>query len=730
LSSEFFLNQNKWVIAPGNSFVFSKNYLEINNLQLASGAQQIDVATENENISQTLLVDVKNLDMSMLGNLAGLGGYQPHGSINGLVRLDHIYQGVEIKGDLRARHVALGMDTIGNINLIGSYDAKKKIITLDPQSGVYLGASSIRTAGSMSFDSTNNQLLNGYIQFNEARLAWIAPLVSDFLSDMSGRLNGTINIAGSAAKPDINGTVSLHTAATRVDIIGTYYKIPSATLQVDNNSINFGSVSIYDTRNNIAVLTGGIAHDRFRNMRFNRVELKAPQFEVLNLQEHENSSFYGNLTANVKSLTLSGSFDDITMRVNATPTERSHIYIPVKTSTDINTYSYVSFKTTGQDPITTTRKRRNKFSLNITGEMNPLAEMTLVLDPATGDVINAKGYGTIQLNVPSDEEIKMYGNYQIEEGDYTFTLKQLYFRRNFIIRSGSNISFNGVLANTNLDINAVYTTRARLIDLLNERDKESIRGTNEERDAKAAQDVHVQLHMAGSLNEPKLSFNIDLAEKREGTIAYQKLKQINLNDRELFDQVAALLLVKTFIPLEGWGGATTATGAINNISEILSTTASSQLTNIVNKLLGDPDLSVELKYKNYNLSDASAGGINRNEISFGVRKNLFDDRLVVELGSAYDWGRPTSSNSTTSNLNLAGDFRVQYLLTEDGRVRLNAFRTSNYDVLVDRSIWRGGLGISYRRTFNNLYEFFHRPKPTVMPQLQEKRDTTQVKGTL
>ncbi len=54
-------------------------------------------------------------------------------------------------------------------------------------------------------------------------------------------------------------------------------------------------------------------------------------------------------------------------------------------------------------------------------------------------------------------------------------------------------------------------------------------------------------------------------------------------------------------------------GAINNLSEILSTNTSAQLTNIVNKLLGDPKLSVDLKYKNYNVSDNALGGSTQPE---------------------------------------------------------------------------------------------------------------------
>ncbi|HRO41704.1 MAG TPA: translocation/assembly module TamB domain-containing protein [Flavipsychrobacter sp.] len=731
LPSEFFLNQYKWEIPAGNSFVFSKDYLMIRNLALRSGPQEITAYTSNEYTHQSLFIGIKDLDVMMLGNLAGLAAFEPSGKINGSLNFEQLFNGMLMAGNIRASNVKLGRDTVGNINLVGTYNAKKKIISLDPQSGIFNGSSSIRTAGSMSFDSTNNQMLNGYVQMNEAKLQWVAPFVTGFLSNMSGTMDGTINIGGSAAQPDISGDVSLANVGTKIDIIGTYYRIPAAKLKVDNNSIDFGRITIYDVANRTAMLTGGIAHERFRNMRFNRVNLRSNEFEVLNLKDYENNSFYGNLIANVESMTITGPFNDIRMTITASPAQRSHIFIPVKTSTDIGAYSYVSFKTLDTIEALTT-KNRNKFSLTLTGKMNPLAEMTLVLDPATGDVINAKGNGAITLNVPSDDDIKMYGNYEIEEGDYTFTLRQLAFRRNFIISSGSKIGFNGLLSATNLDINAIYTRTGRLIDLLQENEK-LLMPEQELRDAKTQQDIRVLLHMAGSLNEPKLSFKIDLPEKRsEGSYAYTKLQRINQNDRELFDQVASLLLIGTFIPPEGIGGTSATTGAINNISEIVSTTASTQLTNIVNKLLGDPNLSIELKYKNYNLSDPSSfGGVNRNELSFGIRKNLLDDRLVVELGSAYDWGRPTSANSNTSNLNLAGDFRVQYLLTSDGRVRLNAFRTSNYDVLVDRNIWRGGVGISYRKTFNNLGELFNRPTPLPLPeQAPVPADTsTQPRGT-
>src|SRR5690606_5637834 len=104
-------------------------------------------------------------------------------------------------------------------------------------------------------------------------------------------------------------------------------------------------------------------------------------------------------------------------------------------------------------------------------------------------------------------------------------------------------------------------------------------------------------------------------------------------------------------------------------------------------------------------ASTAAGGVNRNEVTLGLKQNLFSDRLVVEVGSAYDWGRPTN-NSNTSNFNPVGDFRAQYLITPNGNVRLSAFHTSNYDVLQDRNIDKNGVGVSFKKTFNTLGEFF------------------------
>jgi len=727
--SEFFLNKYRWEIPSGNRFVLSKNYLFVRDFIMQSGDQMISVNSESEQTDQAINVMIKDFDLKMLGNLVNISEYEPGGKLNGIIAIKDVFRELSLQSDLVASNVMFGKDTIGTVKLAGNYKAEKEIITLLPTSGIFRGNASLQAAGSMSLDSNNNQLLNGYINFNDAHLSWIQPLVSDLLSNMSGTLNGRIDIGGSAKQPDVKGFVNIKDGATKIDVIGTYYHIPEATVKVNNERIDFGEITLYDDYKNSATLTGGMLHDRFRNIRFNRVLVTSPKFEVLNLSEKDNSAFYGNLVANVSSLTITGDVHDIRMNIRATPADKSHIYIPVKSSTDLGSYSYITFKQYGEQQVVT-KKKKNKFSLTLTGDMNPLAELTMVLDPATGDLINAKGYGNITLSLPANEDMKMYGTYDIESGDYTFTFRKLFFVRNFKINSGSRINFNGPLENTNLNVNGVYTTKARLADLLNDVEKNQIAGTSESKETNVRQDINILLNMTGSLDEPKLNFSLELPDKRnEGTLAADKLRRINQDYSTLFDQVASLLLVGTFLPTNSSLAAFNTNAAIsNNVGQILSSTFSSQLTNMVSKLLNDPSLAIELRYNTYNAGDRSLdntsglSNVNRNELSLNIKKNFLKDRLIVELGSAYDWGRPTSTNSSTSNLNLAGDFRAQYLLTEDGRIRLNAFNIRNYDVLINENVYRAGVGISYRRSFDNLREFFGQ---SARPKMQQLKDSVQ-----
>ena len=439
------------------------------------------------------------------------------------------------------------------------------------------------------------------------------------------------------------------------------------------------------------------------------IEINSNQFEAINLSSYDNDIFYGNAITKVNT-TIDGFIDDITMNVIASPAQASHIYLPFGNASIYN-YNFINFKSPQDEVAIIKKKPSSKFALNITAITNPLAEITMILDAKTGDEISGYGNGTININVPADNDVKIYNTFEIASGYYRFSINNFIKPWNFKINSGSKVTFNGPITKINLDIGASYSTKARLYDLLNENEKKpGVIPENELTDTKAKQNIDVKLRLDGTFEEPKPSYKIELQDKRlQGTYAYNKLERINLSPESLFNQVASLLLIEQFMPPEGIVNTASASStAITSVGEKLSSTVSSQLTNWANKILGDPNLAINLNYKNYNVNtdNTTNSAIIRNEVKLNAKRNFMQDRLMLEIEGAYDWGNAVIRQNTNSNINLTGDFRGQYKLTEDGRIRMSIFRNSNYDVLIDRPISRSGIGLSWSKSFNSLADLW------------------------
>lgn len=715
LPSQFYLNRAKWDIAGGSRVVYTNNFLQVNNIELSSGLQKITANTTLLTDDQSLVINTENLDVGQLGYWAGLSPYQPDGRINGTVTIEKLFKNVFVTANMRATGVKFGADSVGTVTLIGTYDGAKKLVSLDQQTGIVRGNSSVVAWGNISLDSTTHQKLDGNITFNNAEAAWATPFLTGIFSHLGGVVNGNVSFEGTSYDPVIHGTLELTNGALKVDYMGCSYTIPSATVKVDNHRINFGRVELRDVNNNTALLTGYFSHDLFKDIKMH-VTIKSQKFEVMRLTASDNNMFYGNVIASMDSFTVRGSFNHVRLHAyNAAPADRSHLFIPVNTTGSINTYSFVTFKTYGKNQASFKRPNRFKLDLNIDANLNDLAEMTIVLDPAAGDAITARGEGNIQLSMPNNNDMRINGTYDIDEGTYDFTFKTLEYRRQFVLNAGSTINFTGPFFATRLDVNATYSKRARLYDLLNDAEtgvSSSILTDAERSDAKAPQQVNVLLHVTGTLSSPQLNFDMELPEKRSiGTYAYTKFNNINRDDRQKLEQVGSLLLIGSFIPADGLAtGGVASRVALTNVGQVLSGSASAGLTALVNKLIGDKKLNVDVKYNNYNLADQSNIGIGRNSVKVGLSHPFLNDRLNIEVGSTSDWGRPTSSAATTTTFNITGDFRIQYLLNQTNGLRLNAFRTSDYDVVQDKDITRGGVGLSWRKSFDGFYEFFQSNK--------------------
>jgi hypothetical protein len=217
----------------------------------------------------------------------------------------------------------------------------------------------------------------------------------------------------------------------------------------------------------------------------------------------------------------------------------------------------------------------------------------------------------------------------------------------------------------------------------------------------------VLLKLRGQILHPEISFAIQLPPQNKGILGGAvdaKLNQLNEDPSALNKQVFALLVLGRFIqenPL--------LTDANNGASSVVRATVgkflSAQLNQLSSKVVPGVELNFDIQsYDEYGSGQAEG----RTQVEVGLKKQLFSERLSVQVGGTVDVEGKTAQQNSASD--IFSDVIIEYKLVEDGRYRVKGFRQSLYEGAIDGQIVETGFGISYVRDFNRWKDLFRAPK--------------------
>jgi hypothetical protein len=276
-------------------------------------------------------------------------------------------------------------------------------------------------------------------------------------------------------------------------------------------------------------------------------------------------------------------------------------------------------------------------------------------------------YGYLTLN----------GSYVIQTGLFVFSLEQLVSRR-FDIIEGSKISWTGDIYDAEVSIIARYRLRTDLSGLgitLIDPDAASQKVI-----------VNTDIRMTGNLFNPDLSFGITFPNMQEQT-RQAVYAVLDTNDQGLMNQQAISLLVLGSFSSTGSGG----TNPVNPAA-IVSNTLSNMLSQISN------DFNIGINYM-------PGDQVSAEQLEVALSTQLLDDRLIID-GNFDVTGSNASSQQTSA---IVGDINVEYKLTPDGRFRVKAFNRSNdLSLFNDYAPYTQGVGVFYRKEFNNIHDLFRK----------------------
>lgn len=640
-----------------------------------SDKDRFDVLIQNFKLSQFngLLIDAKmKLD----------------GAITGNTNIYSAFDKTILNSDLAFSGLKLNNKLIGNGEIKSDYNPEKDLVSINGFSAFAkdLEGNLLKNIEFQGFyyPKKTEENLDVTFKAEPFDVSLLQPYLEDIITIKMGYLNGSGQITGTPAKPQINAKLKFFKCVMLVDFLNVQYSV-NGYVDIKPTQINFDNLEIRDKMGNSGSIYGNIFHNNFSNMRID-FDINTNKLMVLNTTAANNPTYYGTAYASGNA-GIYGFLDDIRMELNMKTNGGTYFYIPLDGPSEIGSNEFIRFVT--KDTIKQlVQKTPSNFSLDFNLEATPDAEVQLIFDEKSGDVIKAKGAGNLHMKINTKGKFDMFGEYELATGDYLFTLEN-FVTKKFEIQKGSTIKWNGDVYNANIDITAIYRQRASVKPLF---PNDSLN------DYSKRFPVDCKLFMKDKLTQPNISFGIDLPTIDESTRS--NIKSLLIDENELNRQVFSLLLLRSFVTplaIAGGGGVSAGNAVAATSSEMLS----NKISNWLNGMTKEVDIGVNYRPGNSLSSD---------ELDLALSKQLFNNRLVIDGNFGVSNRNNTTKTTNSNNSNIIGDVTLEYKLSESGKYRVKGFNRSNDNtqVLYSGGPFTQGVGIFYREEYENLSELFRR----------------------
>ena len=510
-------------------------------------------------------------------------------------------------------------------------------------------------------------------------------------NDIKGRATGKVHFYGKFKGLNLDGAV-MTDASMNFDILNTHFAIKD-TILLAPTGLTFNNIHISDMEGHSGRMNGYLHFQHFKNLNY-RFEIQANNMLVMNTKESTDMPFYGTVYGTGNALLTGNAIQGLDVNVAMT-TNRNSIFTYIGSVASATSNQFIKFvdktpRRTIQDSIQiisyyeqlqqkrqeAEEEQKTDIRLNILVDATPDATMKIIMDPVAGDYISGKGTGNIRTEFYNKGDVKMFGSYQINQGVYKFSLQEV-IRKDFVIKNGSTITFNGAPLDANLDIQASYTVNsASLNDLIPEESSSIIQQPNVK--------VNCIMNLSGILVRPTIKLGIELPNERDEV---QTLVRNYISTEEQMNmQILYLLGIGKFYTEDARNNQNS-----NVMSSVLSSTLSGQLNNALSQVFETNNWNIGT-----NLSTGDKGWTDM-EVEGILSGQLLNNRLLINVGYR---------DNPMANTNFVGDFEAEWLINRSGDIRLKAYNETNDRYYTKTNLTTQGVGIMYKKDFNKWSDLF------------------------
>ncbi|MFA7274684.1 MAG: translocation/assembly module TamB domain-containing protein [Crocinitomicaceae bacterium] len=692
LPSQITIQEKRWDIRDSSNVEYREDYIAVDHFMFERQNQFISVKGKvSSRDEDKLILKVSHLQLDDFGALLQTP-MELKGEVNGFGEISTPFDNIGFNGDASVKGLYINDEEVGDVFVQSQWVKGDESVKL-------LGDLIYRNTQTFSFDgeyhvNRKKDNLDFNLLFDHTDIqfanAFMDPQV---LSDITGTLDGSLEVHGTPDEPKLAGDVVLSNGGARVGILGVKFQT-KGKIEVDEYGFYMNNLPVIDEEGNAGSIVGSIYHDNFLNWNFdlnfnleddaiNRdpifswkvIPLK--KFLVMNTDYKEGDYYYGKAYVTGYA-NIYGYADNLEITVDAKTQKGTTINFPMYGTSEISDEeSFIQFL----DKDTTFKLTDPKIDftgveLNLNFDVTPDAKLKIIFDEKLGDEISADGSGMIRMRLDNLGDITLDGNYVVNSGVYNFAMGPI--KQNFYIQEGGNITWTGDPYNANLNLKSYYKVNANLSEI----SVDQLSNTGN-----AKQEIYCYLDITETLFAPAIAFEIQAPKASES--GKSLINRINSDPEELNRQFFSLLLFKSFQPLKG--STTSSSGAALDL-------AANQINSMLSQLSQNYKMAV-------NMDANSATGDKTFE--FGVSKQFLDNRLIL-TGSFGVENSTTGSTDNQAQSFLIGDVNLEYLLNESGTFRVNIFNESNQNRVIqdnNQGMFKQGVGLHYQEDFNSFQDF-------------------------
>jgi len=605
------------------------------------------------------------------------------GLINGDLLLTNLLDQPEVyTRGLEMADIIMFSDTLGTLNLESAWS--------NEFGGARVNALLVREGEEKAeLDGTvytTQDSLDLQLRLVDMPIGWVQPFVSTMLNKLDGGLSTNLIIEGSTKAPKMRGFLGFNDTQIGVDYTNVVYTI-SDTIRVSPDRIGFENLTVRDSQGNTAKMNATVTHQNFQNMKYT-LDAQLNNLMVLNTENRTDSLFYGKVFTS-GTVRIDGDDKGINMNMQVRNEKNSRLNILLPQHSEASDYKSVVYINVPEDKLQAEREAalppENPLPLkiNVKLDVNPDILLGVIIDPNTGDEMQARGTGSINFTYDlATENMAAYGDYTLNSGFVKLNIQGLK-KIDFQIQDGSKLYFSGDPLKTRFDITAYRRVKADLktldSDLANQNFSSRV-------------DVDCILEISGNMDKMEVSYNISLPNANEDVMA--RVNSYISTDEQKTMQFAALVATGSFYSSVGSTGTNFGSGLWTSLA---SSTLSKGLTALVGNMLGDEwQIGANIESNDGTFSDM--------DMSLNVSRKFLNDKLKFSTNVGYRSDQAVSSSGNS----FIGDFDLEYELNSMWTLRAYSHTNDRYYKQAETT---QGVGIVYSKEAATLKRLFQSFRP-------------------